>query len=171
MSNQRVVWKYEVNTNPSVVTEQEIPEGFVLLHVAAQSEIVCIWALVDPYAEMRTHRFRCLLTGHRSTDISGWVPVGTALLSEGSFVAHVFLEDKAMKEKFVLAEVNLRHAIVWCSVLNEPYIVEFSVPPEEEATLCPGCKVSIGAASDRAWWELHKFLGWAQSDRLVPKDV
>lgn len=66
-------------------------KGAKLLHVAAQGDDLCLWALVELNAPSVKRRFRVATTGDRVTTlVASWPYVGTGHLSGGSFVLHVF---------------------------------------------------------------------------------
>ncbi|MGJ8680497.1 DUF7352 domain-containing protein [Paraglaciecola sp.] len=81
----KVIWKYTLT--PAILIE--IPKGAEILSVAEQNNEICLWALVDPNAELEAREFHVFGTGHNIT-IKGFDFIGTALLENGSLVFHVF---------------------------------------------------------------------------------
>ena len=81
----RVIWKYTLS--PAILIK--IPKGAQLLSVAEQNNNICMWALVDPNADLEVREFHIFGTGHDIT-IKNLDFVGTALLDNGSLVSHVF---------------------------------------------------------------------------------
>jgi len=82
----KTIWKF-----PLKVQQQEIqmPIGAVVLHVEAQYERPCMWALVDPEAATERRVFFTIGTGHR-LPIDHVHHVGSYQLQNGAFVGHVF---------------------------------------------------------------------------------
>ena len=81
----KVVWKYELT--PAIIIE--MPRGAQILSVAEQNNKICLWALVDPYAETEAREFHVFGTGHEIS-IKSLNFVGTALLNNAGLVFHVF---------------------------------------------------------------------------------
>lgn len=81
------IYKYPL----AVIDFQEIklPAGAQILSLQVQREIPCIWALVDPKAELRTHHISTYGTGYGTEAYSGKY-IGTYQLKRGEFVFHVF---------------------------------------------------------------------------------
>jgi len=81
------VWKYEM---PETCLGQfEMPIGAEILCAKEQHGRVCIWALVDPMAELEERVFLMYGTGHainRSND--GYID--SVLLMGGNVVYHLF---------------------------------------------------------------------------------
>lgn len=87
--SRRAVWKFAIPLSAGVTTHQ-IPEGARLLHCAEQAEAICLWFEVRPGERATRQRsFRIFGTGDASID-DHLSYVGTALLSGGSFVFHVY---------------------------------------------------------------------------------
>lgn len=63
-----------------------------IIHVEAQRDSICLWALVDPDKPKIERRFYSVVTGQEVPEDA--VYIGSALLFGGSFVAHVFLKDE-----------------------------------------------------------------------------
>lgn len=80
------VWKFVLKPEINI----EMPAGAELLSVAAQGDQICMWAKVDPEAEKETRSFVGYGTGHNIPNSSSLSFVGTALLSGGSMVFHIF---------------------------------------------------------------------------------
>jgi hypothetical protein len=87
--SRRAVWKYPISLDGGI-TRYQIPEGARLLHCAEQAGSICLWFEVRP-DEIRTQQraFRIFGTGDAAID-DHLTYVGTALLSGGSLVFHVY---------------------------------------------------------------------------------
>ncbi len=72
------VFKYQCEVTDKF--RMELPEHAQILTVHMQKGFVCIWALVDPDAQMEFRWFRMVGTGH---------PID--VLESGSFVGTVFM--------------------------------------------------------------------------------
>lgn len=85
----RTIYKYPFQVE-DVVT-QFMPMGSEILAVQVQGDIPCIWAIVDPEAELEVRRFQLYGTGH-TMDIAVTQDqhVGTFQLLGGRFVGHLF---------------------------------------------------------------------------------
>jgi len=66
-----------------------LPAGARILHVALQRDQICLWALVDPDAEVAPVKAWIIGTGHRVV-ADEWRHAGTVQI--GDFMWHVFLE-------------------------------------------------------------------------------
>lgn len=87
--SRRVVWKYPVPLAAGVSTFQ-IPDSARFLHCAEQGESICLWFEVRSGETVTQQRsFRIFGTGDASID-DHLTYVGTALLSGGSYVFHVY---------------------------------------------------------------------------------
>lgn len=84
----RTVWKFELFSVDDDV-RITMPMGAKILHVEAQREVPCVWALVDPGADKVEYRFRLAGTGHPLPDDVG-PHVGSFMLHGGRFVFHLF---------------------------------------------------------------------------------
>lgn len=82
----KVIWKFTLELEG--YQDVEMPAGAEVLHVAAQDNTPCVWALVDPKALRVPRRFLLCVTG-TSPNGEG-KHVGTFLLYGGAFVGHVF---------------------------------------------------------------------------------
>jgi len=83
------VYKYPVPLDDAFGLN--LPIGARTLTFAAQGEIGCLWALVDPHAEAETRRFRLAGTGHAiNVEPERLAYVGTALFRGGALVFHLF---------------------------------------------------------------------------------
>jgi len=87
----QAVWKFELHPYAPVT----MPVGAKPLHVGVQADAICLWALVDPNAMLEKRNFVIVGTGHDLPEHAG-KHLGTALLSGGSLVFHVF----DIKEEF-----------------------------------------------------------------------
>lgn len=72
----------------------KMQKGAQILSVQIQMEQICIWALVDPSAEMEDRSFSVIGTGHEIFDPheTGWdlKYLDSVQLQGGAFVFHVF---------------------------------------------------------------------------------
>jgi hypothetical protein len=84
----RTIHKYPllVQKVQSVLTHEDAQ----IIHVAAQGDAVCIWAIVDTDKPPAVIRIGAFSSGVEIPD--GMEHFGTALLHEGSTVVHVFQE-------------------------------------------------------------------------------
>ena len=57
-----VVYKYPIKIDD--IVELELPAGAEILHVEAQNDKLCLWALVDPEKPTLYRRIRIAGTGH-----------------------------------------------------------------------------------------------------------
>lgn len=81
------IWKYLLSiTNQD--QDIDIPVGAKIIHIAAQSDILCLWALVDPSASMQQRWFRVHNAGHNVDPKLAYV--GSAMFHGGKLVFHVF---------------------------------------------------------------------------------
>ena len=82
------VWKYTLE----VVDEATLllPVGAVPLCVREQGGEACLWALVDPDADLEPWTIRVAGTGHPRSDLKASEYLGSFQLFGGSFVGHVF---------------------------------------------------------------------------------
>lgn len=83
------VWKFEIPIDDYV--ELQMPKGAKLLAFQTQNEVPCLWALVDPAAEIQKRRFRFAGTGHLISNRPASLEyVGTCQMRGGAFVWHLF---------------------------------------------------------------------------------
>lgn len=87
--NNKTIWKFELEPFGEVL----MPVGSEILHVAAQGDTACLWALVDPAAEKEPRGFIVAGTGHPLPDMA-MEYVGTFHLYGGALVFHVFELEK-----------------------------------------------------------------------------
>jgi hypothetical protein len=84
------IWKYQIGTH--VVTdstiEVEMPKGAKILHAQTQREIPCVWALVDPDANLETRYFYIVGTGDDMPSDGRYV--GTVSQQDGVYIWHIF---------------------------------------------------------------------------------
>lgn len=91
----RRVYKYVFQIEDEV--QLMMPRGAEVLHVDSQSGVTpCIWARVDPEADLEQRRFRLVGTGHDLPDTvrpDGYprlMHVGSFQLAGGALVFHLF---------------------------------------------------------------------------------
>ena len=83
----QTIWKFPL----AVQDEQliDVPKGSQILSVATQHGQLCVWAIVDPEAELLPHKFSVRGTGHAIVGDEGTY-IGTAQMAGGQLVWHVF---------------------------------------------------------------------------------
>lgn len=64
-----------------------------VLHVGQQNGLPVVWVMVDPNAPLREVVFRSIMTGEPFDGLEPYEHIGTAILYNGSFVAHVFAQE------------------------------------------------------------------------------
>ena len=86
----RAVWKYPLDMLKSQ-HDVPMPARAEILAVQTQTEVPCIWALVDPSQPPESRRFVIVGTGH-PFEFDGVTAhhVGTFQLMGGSFIGHLF---------------------------------------------------------------------------------
>ncbi len=87
----KTIWKFELK----VLDEQKIivPIGAEILTVQVQYKFPCLWVLVDTTKEKEERIIQMFGTGHPmpfKEGITARKYIGTFLLDENKFVAHVF---------------------------------------------------------------------------------
>ena len=93
----RGVWKYEVV--PQREFYHMMPEGAVVLYVAAQAEYACLWALVDKTKPLVRRDFIMLATGEGiEADMLGR-HVGSFIEPENGYLFHVFERKEAKHDE------------------------------------------------------------------------
>jgi hypothetical protein len=70
----------------------EMPSGARVLCVQAQRDELCVWAVVNPARQLRTHVFDVFGTGHPLPPELPGSYLGTVQLYGGDLVLHVFYE-------------------------------------------------------------------------------
>lgn len=84
---EKFVWKFVLHIEG--ITTVEMPKDSELLCFREQLGRPCLWALVNPKAEIETRTFRVVGTGHCITqEVKQYI--GTALLLNGARVIHLF---------------------------------------------------------------------------------
>ena len=86
-----LIHKYVWPDNSPERAEIAMPTGAKILHVGAQRNWPCIWAMIDPAEPYEIRKFIGVPTGGECPDHGH---VGTVLLHEDTFVLHIF-EDRA----------------------------------------------------------------------------
>lgn len=79
------VWKFELHPYTSV----RMPVGATPLYVGAQGDAICLWAKVETEGPWEVRSFVIVGTGHELPEHTGKY-LGTAMLSNGALVFHVF---------------------------------------------------------------------------------
>jgi hypothetical protein len=83
---ERSVWKFEIPVQDEFTVE--MPMLATVVHVAAQNDKPCMWALVNPANERVERTFYVHATGHPVRP--ELVHLGTFILFGGTFVGHLF---------------------------------------------------------------------------------
>lgn len=85
-----VIYKYPLEMKP--VQEVEMPHGAQIIHVAAQYEIPCLWAIVDPNSPTEKRVIGMATTGAHfpEGELSAGLHLGSFMLAGGKFVGHLF---------------------------------------------------------------------------------
>lgn len=80
------VYKYSIGLGGDTL----MPAGAKVIHVHAQDDDVCLWAIVDTAAPDELRRFDIIGTGHQlpANRVGRWEHIGTAHVR--GFVWHVF---------------------------------------------------------------------------------
>lgn len=87
MSNNTTVWKFVIPRNRTFALA--IPAGAEIIHVAATGHDGCMWARVDPTADLVSRIFSRRITGGSDAINPNAKHVGTYIEEDG-FVAHIF---------------------------------------------------------------------------------
>jgi hypothetical protein len=80
------IWKLVLSIDDEVT--MNMPVGAVVLGAHDQHGQVCIWALVDPYAQLVPRTFLIRGTGHPVGRVGRFV--GTVIMESGDLVWHIF---------------------------------------------------------------------------------
>ena len=80
------IYKYPLEMTATQIIR--MPCGTEILHVAEQHGMLCLWAVVDPAAELRDYVIQIVGNGH-PFQRNNKQHLGTVLM--GEFVWHVFL--------------------------------------------------------------------------------
>jgi hypothetical protein len=62
------IFKYALTRETDDDIELLIPEGFKIIHIGFQNDLLCLWAEVDPDAASEVVSFGVLGTGHQIPD-------------------------------------------------------------------------------------------------------
>ena len=83
----KTIWKFPLEVTDNNVIK--MPKGAQILSVQVQHNIPCLWAAVDPEAELETRTIFTVGTGHPISLDAGRF-IGTYQLNYGRFMGHVF---------------------------------------------------------------------------------
>lgn len=84
------VWKFPIALpHITLVNVVEMPAGAEILCAREQGDSFCIWARVDPGANVEPVEIAIVGTGHPAPDDGKYI--GTALFFNGSLVLHAFV--------------------------------------------------------------------------------
>lgn len=85
---KKSIWKFELSMDNLSI---KMPKGAQILSVQVQNNRPCIWALVDPKAEIKEKVIEIFGTGEAiPCDGISRVFIGTFQLQEGTWVFHLF---------------------------------------------------------------------------------
>ena len=83
------IWKFGIN---AATISIDMPKGAQPLCVQVQRDVPCIWAIVNPSAEMEKVKVEIYGTGHTMPENPGKY-IGTFQVSGGVYVFHVFIPN------------------------------------------------------------------------------
>lgn len=83
------IYKYPLPAGRLYTNDLRMPAGARILSVQVQHQVVCLWAVVDPEAEVTTRRLLVRDTGDSCEGLSETF-IGTFQLEGGNTVGHVF---------------------------------------------------------------------------------
>lgn len=87
----KYIYKYILNPGDSEIS---LPIGARILSTNVQNDKICIWALIDPVADICRRKFTILGTGHTTIDVETLTFIGTVLMSGGQLVFHIWIEEE-----------------------------------------------------------------------------
>lgn len=82
------IWKYRLPTRGTVAID--MPKGAELLSVHNQNDCIVLWAAVDDRKPTQPRTFDVRVTGSCYATFTNVKFIGTVLLDDGAYVAHVF---------------------------------------------------------------------------------
>lgn len=95
----KTIWKFELKVDDDQVVK--MPKNAGILSVQTQANrhsplkaSLCVWALVDPSAELCDVHFKVKGTGHPCDDLNGFKYIGTVQFHDGQLVFHVFCKGQ-----------------------------------------------------------------------------
>ena len=84
---RKTIWKYQLKeTDTQIITA---PEDAVFVHVGAQQNKLCLWAIVEPHKRQRDYTIIIHGTGHPV--LPNLTYIGT--VQHPPFVWHIFLQE------------------------------------------------------------------------------
>lgn len=85
----RVIWKFQPELINESVAACDMPVGARVLTAREQGRELCLWAEVDPAAELERRLFYVIGTGHAlPKKVGGYI--GTVMLYSDTLVLHVY---------------------------------------------------------------------------------
>lgn len=84
---QKTIWKFQLSYGDNILL---LPKESEVLHVDSQNDIVCLWVLVDPYADIISRTFVVVGTGSCIPDWDQLNHIGSLKLNNDSLIFHVF---------------------------------------------------------------------------------
>jgi len=85
---KKTVYKYAINSLGENLIK--MPIGAEILTVQMQGKSCCIWALVDPLAEVEERNFTVFGTGHEIEGSENMSYIGTFQMHDGALIWHLF---------------------------------------------------------------------------------
>ena len=83
----KTTWKFELTPG---ICEKKIPVGAKILHLNEQNGNVCIWALINPYADKEYRKFLTVGTGVEIPVECENNYIGTSHTFNGKNVTHTY---------------------------------------------------------------------------------
>ncbi len=85
------IWKFPIEILDEF--ELQLPKDAKILTVQTQHNRPCIWALIDPTAEVVSKKFKIYGTNHKIPTLEGITYIGTFQVDNGNYVFHLFSGD------------------------------------------------------------------------------
>ena len=87
----KTIYKYNLSFPIDTIQEVEMPYGAQIISAKNQKEQICIWAIIDEEEERHEYRkFEICGTGTPIESKKEMKFIDTVLMSQGTFVFHVF---------------------------------------------------------------------------------
>ena len=87
------VWKYPIRLREGGIARFHMPALAYVMHVATQSEDVCLWAIVNPDEDREWRTFEVVGTGQPFDSDLLSLYIGTAQMD--GYVWHVFERERS----------------------------------------------------------------------------
>ena len=85
------IFKYKLNIEE--IQFVAMPKGAKVLTVQTQKGYPCIWAIVDPQAEIENKKICMRGTGHDASEVKDMCYIGTFQRYGGEMIFHVFIGE------------------------------------------------------------------------------